>query len=268
MAKSSSKGTEQGTSAPWSPQQPFIMEGLNQAKANLGRPTVAPLSPQTTEGIGMIEGAARSAQIPGQAAGQIASTLGGEYLSGPQSWMNTIQAPGSGTAQPRTAGGGNVSGMGYLNPYIKALQGSAMHTVNPAVNGAFMSAGRSGSSPLAHGAKAEGVAAVMAPYLFGSAESQMDRLYGGYQSERDRQMQATGLAPGTEQLQYAPGQAMLGAGSIYDQQNQALADEPWKNLSNYMNVVGQPFGQQTTGSFAQSGKSFDPMGNALRVVGK
>jgi hypothetical protein len=267
MAKSSSKGTQQGTSAPWSPQQPFIMAGLNQAKANLGRPTVAPLSSQTTQGLGMIENAAQNSTIPQAAQSQLEGTLGGNYLSGDQSWMNSITPPAPSTGSKNSNLSG-ATGMEYLNPYIGALQKSAMHTVYPMVNSEFGTAGRTGSSPLAQGAKAEGVASVMAPYLFGSAENQMGRLYSGYQSERDRQLGAVGMAPGTEQLQYAPGEAMLGAGSVYDQQNQALADEPWKNLSNYMNVVGQPFGQQTTGSFAQSGKSFDPMGNALRVVGK
>lgn len=276
--------TQQATNAPWAPQQPYITQGLQQAQANLGKSTVAPLSPQTKAGLGMIEQTAGSSQIPQQAAQQLSSTLGGNYLSGPQSWMNTIQPPGASAPTARqtaatsrvAARAGNpsgVAGMEYLNPYIKALSASAAHNVMPNVQGGFMSAGRSGASPLANGAIAEGMTAAMAPYLFGSAESQMGRLFSGYQDERNRQMQATSQAPGINQLQYAPGEAMLGAGSVYDQYNQQKADEPWNNLGNFMQIAGQPYGSQTSGvSTAPRTGLFSGDGSALslgmRGVGK
>lgn len=260
------------TSAPWEPQQPFIQQGLQEAQNQLNGPsTVAGFSPQTKAGLNMIEQTAGSSQLPQQAANQLSSTLGGSYLSGPQSWMGTTQpaaaatptAGAGGAAGRQAARAGNPSGaagMEYLNPYIKALSDSAAHSVMPNVQGGFMSAGRSGSSPLAQGAISEGMTAAMAPYLFGSAENQMGRTFDSYQSERDRQMQAVGLAPGTAEAQYGPANAMLSAGSMYDQLAQAKLNNPAEKLAQYMNIAGLPFGSQTTTDMTAPVSQDKPLG--------
>ena len=226
-------------SAPWGPQQPYIQSGFDAAKTQLNSgSTVAPLSPQTQTGLGMVEGAAQSSQLPQQAAGQLSNTMGGDYL---QPWQTTPN-------------------MSYLNPYMDALQKSISHDVTPAIQGDYMLSGRSGSSPGAKSNIMEGVADAMAPYVFGSAENQMGRQFDSYQSERDRQMQAANMAPSTQAGLYGPGQAMMGVGSIYDQYAQAQLDNPAQKLANYMNVVGNPFGSQTTTDMTAPTSQDKPLG--------
>jgi hypothetical protein len=223
---STSYGTTTGTgsSAPWTPQQPLIQQGFTEAQNQLtGPPTVAPLSPQTEQGLSMTQQTAQSSQLPQQAAGALGNTLSGNYLD-PAGWLG---------------------GVGK-NDYIDQLSSSIGNQVVPQVMSNFALAGRAGDSPLAQAAVGQGIATGLAPYMFGSAENQMGRLFDSYQSERDRMMSAASLAPGVEQSRYGPANAMLGAGSIYDQHNQALADNPAQKLNQFMSIVGAPFGSQTS----------------------
>lgn len=148
----------------------------------------------------------------------------------------------------------------FQNQYIDQLASSIGNKVVPGVMSNFAGMGRTGSSPLAQTAVASGIADSLAPYMFGSAENQMGRMFSGYQNERDRQMQALGLSPSIAASQYGPANAMLGAGAAYDQLAQAQLSEPSQKLSNYMNIVGLPFGNQTTSDFTAPTSQDKPLG--------
>lgn len=311
--------SSQGTTAPWSAQQPYIQQGMAEAASQLTGPsTVAGFSPQTQAGLGMTQQIAGSQSLPTSASSFLEAMLGGAGLS-PTAWMGggasapaAPAATGGGAPAPsgrpvrpsfagmpigerqaaradwrsqmdawRAAGrGGAAPGAApsvpsptaasegnFQNAYIDQLAQSIGNKVIPGVMGQFGMAGRSGSSPLAEGAVATGIADSLAPYMFGSAENQMGRMFSGYQNERDRQMQALGLSPGIAQAEYGPASAMLGAGSMYDQLAQAQLNNPAEKLGNFMNIVGQPFGSQTssTGTAPIAHESgFAP----LRIFGK
>ena len=184
--------------------------------------------------------------------------------------LGAWRAAGSPRGSTAAAGGtsGATGGGNFTNAYIDELAQSIGNKVIPGVMGQFGMAGRSGASPLAEGAVATGIADSLAPYMFGSAENQMGRMFSGYQNAADRQMQALSLAPGTAAAQYGPANAMLGAGSLYDQLAQAQLNNPAEKLGNFMNIVGQPFGSQTssTGTAPIDHRAAGSLG--LRAVGK
>lgn len=239
--------TGTGSSAPWQPQQPLIQAGFNEAQNQLNGPsTVAPLSPTTQAGLDMTQNIANSSTLPNNAAQFANQTLAGDFLGNSNAWMGP-----NGTNQ---------------NAYIDDLATSIGNKVVPGVMSQFALGGRAGDSPLAQGAVAEGISTALAPYMFGSAENQMGRMFTGYQNERDRQQQALGMSPAIGQAQYTPANALLGAGSIYDQYNQRVADNPADKLNQYMSVVGQPFGQQTSSFLEAPIAHTDTSG--FRILGK
>lgn len=180
------------TAAPWLPQQAPIQQGINAASSVFGAsPTVDPL---ITQGIGGIEAAANSSTLPGTAA---------SFLT------NTLTNPNP-------------------NAYIDELATAIGSKVVPDVMSQFGVAGRSGKSPLASGAVAEGIATSLAPYMFGSAENQ-----------QNRQMDALALSPTIEAARYGPSQALIGAG-------QMRQDAPYSNIGSFMNIVGRPYGSQSS----------------------
>lgn len=126
-----------------------------------------------------------------------------------------------------------ISG-GNQNAYIDDLYKAMSNKIKPMVMGEFATAGRTGNSPVAKGTVAEGIANAVAPYMFGSAES-----------AQDRQMQAATMAPGLESF---------------------ITNQPWQQLGNYMNIVGQPYGSQTSSAGQSPISHTGPMG--LRAAGK
>jgi hypothetical protein len=294
MGGKTSYGTTTGesTSAPWSPQQPFIQQGFNQALGQLtGGSTVAPFSPQTQAGLNMTTQTAANSQIPQSASSFLNSLLGGGSTPMSTGSSVTPTAPAVRPTIPRMAGmaiddrraamadyrtqmdayrtaarasrasartgagGGGAAGAagtgGSANAYIDELANSIGRKVVPGVMSTFAQSGRSGTSPLAQTAVGSGIAAELAPYMFGSAENVQNRLFQGDQNQLNRQMQGLGLAPTIDALQYSPANAMLGVGGAYDTKAQQQLDNPAQLLANYMNVVGQPFGSQTSSSGVQ-----------------
>ena len=195
MGKGSTNyGITEGNSqaGPWQPQQAPIQQGINRASTVFGSsPTVDPL---ITQGIGGIEQAANSSTLPGTAA---------SFLT------NTLTNPNP-------------------NAYIDDLSMAIGNKVVPDVMSKFALSGRSGDSPLAQGAVAEGIATSLAPYMFGSAENQ-----------QNRQMDALALSPTIEAARYGPSQALVGAG-------QMRQEAPYSNIGNFMNIVGQPYGSSSS----------------------
>ncbi len=134
------------------------------------------------------------------------------------------------------------------NQYIDELSTSIGNQVVPQVMSNFALAGRAGDSPLAQAAVGQGIATGLAPYMFGSAENQANR-----------QMDALAMSPQIEAARYGPSQALIGAG-------QTQANSAWGNLNNYMGVVGQPYGSQTT-SFQEAPVAHTDT-SGFRVLGK
>lgn len=205
-----------GETSPWSPQSEPIQFGLGQARNTYDD---RPGTEKMYEGSNTMMDAARSATLPQTSA---------DFLT------NTLTNPNQ-------------------NAYIDQLATSIGNKVVPGVMSQFGFAGRTGDSPLAQGAVAEGISTALAPYMFGSAENQMNR-----------QMDALALSPSIEAARYGPSGAMINAG-------QAEQDAKWSNLNNYMNVVGQPYGQVTrTGSTfpIEHTSTADKIGTGLRWWGK
>src|SRR3990167_4172246 len=90
----SSKEIQQTSQGPWLQQQPYLVRGFTEAQKNFesSKPsyypgsTVVPFSGESQQGMGLMKGLAESSKLPGQAADQIGSTVGGDYLDSPENW--------------------------------------------------------------------------------------------------------------------------------------------------------------------------------------
>lgn len=310
----------QSTSGPWSPQQPYIQTGFNQALGQLmGGSTVAPFSPQTQQGLNMTTQTAANSQLPNAASNFLTSLLGGSPTSSTAPAGGTTtpipaamarptrptmaglekedrraaldayraertayndnrrairQATTAARTAPATSSGGSGGGgsAGMSNAYIDELANSIGRKVVPGVMSNFALSGRSGTSPLAQTAVGSGIAAELAPYMFGSAENAQNRLFQGGQNQASRQMQGLALSPEIAAAQYGPANAMLGVGGAIDAKTQQMLDNPAQMLANYMNIVGAPFGSQTSSSGVAPIGHTNTAGNvanfALRAGGK
>ena len=104
----SSKEIQQTSQGPWLQQQPYLVRGFTEAQKNFesSKPsyypdsTVVPFSEQTKSGMGLMQGLAESSQLPGQAASQIGSTVGGDYLDSPENWAARTRNPASDYMNP------------------------------------------------------------------------------------------------------------------------------------------------------------------------
>lgn len=210
---STSYGTTTGTgsSAPWQPQQGPIQQGIAGAQNLYGQNPGAELTQQGVSGIAQTAG---SSTLPQTSA---------DFLS------NTLTNP-----KP--------------NEYIDKLSTSIGNQIVPQVMSNFALAGRAGDSPLAQAAVGQGIATGLAPYMFGSAENQMNR-----------QMDALAMSPQIEAARYGPSNALIGAG-------QTQANQAWGNLGNFMNTVGQPYGSETSSNVTAPFAHTDTSG--FRAIGK
>lgn len=228
-------------SQPWSGIQPFLSRLYNRADALYGSPagqmdyypnsTVANLSNQTQGALGAITNLGMGGTPYGQAGDSLlTNTLQGNYLNG--------------------------------NPYLDQMYDRAAQAVTrnfseatlPGIGTQFSMAGRLGSG--AHQNAADWAMSNLGNSLSGLATN----IYGGnYAQERQNQMGALGMVPGMTQNAFAGLNQALGAGQLYDAQNQAqLTDqvnrwnfnqqEPWNRLQRYQAAVtgGNPGGGTTT----------------------
>lgn len=218
MGGTTAYGQSKGISetAPWGPQAGRIQNGFRGADdAYAAQPGIARM--QT--GADMMANTAQSSTLPQTSADFLTKTL-------------TDPNP---------------------NAYIDELSTSIGNKVVPGVMSQFALSGRAGDSPLAQGAVAEGISTALAPYMFGSAENQMNR-----------QMDALALSPSIEAARYGPANAMYGAG-------QAEQNAGWSNTERYMNTVGQPYGSVTRSNSSfpiEHTSTADKIGTGLRWWGK
>lgn len=182
---------------PWGPQQPFLIDAMNQASSQFRNPlsTVARFSPETT----LAQNATAARALSGSpldraASGQLQQTLQGDFLN---------------------AG----------NPNLGAVAQSVRAQVEPNIAAQFSRAGRS-FSPAHAGTLGAGMTNALAPFA-----------YGSYDAERTKQLQAAGLAPGVAAQDYADIGQLAGVGAQREGQQQSILDEPMKRLREYRDLI-------------------------------
>ena len=210
---SNSKSSSTSESGPWEAQQPYLQDVFSQAQ-NLFQPGSQP---------GYYQGDQIADLNPQQLAAlqQIQSAAGNDQYADPtaRAYRNMVQGP--------QIGMGADMAPQQLNPFLNDMYDSGAgrltqnynESVQPGINAMFRGAGAGGGSAhaLATGAAAEGLGTSLAD--FGA------NLYGkAYEGDQNRRLGALGLAPHLQQTQFAPGEAALGAGNVFQQQQQSEID--------------------------------------------
>ena len=232
--------TQQKTD-PWSAQQPYLEKGFGAAETNvLNRPkeyfpgsTVVPFSGETETALTATTNRAMQGNplLPA-AQGGVMDTLGGQYLNQ-----------------------GNPAFAAMAERAISPLRNEYQNTIRPNIDSGFMSAGRGGSN-------------MARSFQMGNAENNYMRqvgdvgaslAYQNYGDERNRMMQAQGMAPGLADADYTDIGQLAGVGAQRQGMSQAnLQDlinrfnfaqtEPTQRVGEYMGLVGGGYGGQTQGS--------------------
>ena len=243
-------------SDPWSGVQPHLEYGFEQARDwyDSDQPTYYPnatytdMAPQTELGLGLMENRALSGSpITDQASQQYMNTLSGANLynnpgfnlmspfatgqfSTPGTDMIAYGGMGANGADQYLQGTAAGDYLNQDNPGLAAVGQRLQNQIQPMVDSRFASSGRTGSG--AHEESfTRSMADAMAPYM-----------YGNYESERGRQLQAAGMLQGSGENAYgrmmgAGGQlAGIGAG---ERQTQLGAAGALSNL--YSNAQGQQY---------------------------
>ena len=243
------------TSAPWEQQQPYLLQGFQEAQNLLGQggpsyfpdSTVAPMGNITRQALNQVRRTAQAGTpVPGAATDQLTQTLQGDYLNS--------------------------------NPYLDAMYNQAANRVTehyqeavaPQIAGNFGLSGRTGSN------MAFANAMQNSRQDLGDSLAQMaGNIYGqNYQQERGRQMQAAGMAPSIAPLSYYDQSQLLNVGETYDQQAQReIGDQfnrymfeqerPYDNLGRYMGYLGGNYGQTQTQPFDSTARNLGLVGTGL-----
>jgi hypothetical protein len=226
--------------APWTGQQPFLTEGFDRAKTDiLNKPqefypnsTVVPMHENTTQGLEMQRQRAMSGDPTVQAAaGQVQGTAQGDYLN----------------ANP------------HLNQAIQNATQPIMQNFNesiiPGIQSGFSGAGRYGSGMQGFQQQRAGEAAGRQ-----ASEIAQNMSAQSYGDERNRQLQASSLAPQFGQESYRDAANLINAGSAFENQAGANLQEdinrfqqgqqaPKDALAQYMALVGGgSYGGSTVGT--------------------
>ena len=184
-------GSQKTETSPWGGVKPYLKEGYRAAEANiLDRPTEF-FPGQTYVDYSPETEQALAAQA--QRAG-----------------ANPLLQLGQGQVSDTLSGA-------YLgaNPYLDQLGESVLSTVRPSIDSMFGGASGRLGSPAHAEALGRGVSNAMAPYLFGE-----------YGAERNRMMQASGMAPGLAREDYFDIGQLRGVGTEREAlERQRLQDE-------------------------------------------
>ena len=224
-------------SSPWGPQQPHLIKGFGQAEGLYDRGpqsyfpgrTYADFAPETNQALGMqASRATAGSPLLRAAQGNIQNTVGGSYLNS--------------------------------NPYVDAMFNKASDAVTrqyreataPSIGSQFALAGRSGSGQHAN--------------ALNQSQDQLGRTLSGmaadiygtnYDRERQRQIQASTLAPGLAQADYGDIGQLANVGA----QREELAErgigedvarynfnqaQPYDALSRYMQYISGGYGGTST----------------------
>lgn len=254
MGKGDNQKTTQTTKVePWAPLQPYLKGAMSDAQSMYqeGAPnyypgqTIAPMSGYTRGSLdAMAQRAASGSDLTRAAQGELQNTLGGNYLSGGNPYLqNAISSA--------------------TRPMINAYNDQVM----PGLDSNFSAAGRYGSG--AH-ALASSDAGAQLQSQIGDVASQM--AYQNYNDERQNMMRGMLLAPELAAQDYKD-IGMLGqAGAGYDTYNQNLINADtarydygqnadWNYLKDYITLLG---GAPSPGS---TGTTKTPLPSPLAQVG-
>lgn len=218
--------TVQQNTAPWAAQQPYLQEGFKQAQENvLNRPTsfypgstVVPLSNQTNQALGMIQGMATDPNnLNASATGQLQNTLNGNYLN---------------------AGS---------NPYLGGVMDQALNKVRSSLDSQFNLAGRTGSGAAAN-AFAENASNALTNIGYQNYNDERGR----------QQQAALIAPQQNQANYYNAGQLANVGGVLEQQQANQLQDqmsrynyaqqEPANRIANYMGLVQGNYGGNSQSS--------------------
>lgn len=203
---------------------------------------IADLTPQQTQGLGMVEQYATGNQVTPEAQNLLTSTLRGDYLD-----IGTNPA---------------------WAPMSQRISEAYRYGVAPQTDAAFSRAGAFGQDNSAYNQQTLTNQRAYGDALGGLA----GQLYLG---ERDKQGQALALSPTIGQMGYTDAQALIGAGDAYRQYNQDLLNlgyqdwaeqrqYPWTQLQNYANLQPALLGNMgTTTSTGPNPYQTSPLAGAI-----
>lgn len=212
--------------------------------------TVAPFSNQTQQALDLTQQrAVNGSPLDAAAQSNLSGTLSGQYLNA--------------ESNPYLSGALDAANRSTVRQFKEATM--------PGIQGSFAKSGRFGSNQYQN--TVQGAQEALAT---GLADSNVKAYADQYNQERQRQMQATAIAPDIAAQDYKNIQALLGVGSAYDQQSQDLlnADIARYDFSNnaqryaldeYINRlsgVGGGYGT-TTGYATSPGARTSTFANAL-----
>lgn len=204
--------------------RPQDILGLQQMPPGLFA-QLAPFNPTQQQGMDYLTGsAAPSAQLAGTGAGQVASTLQGDYLN----------------SNPYLDAAYQQASRGLVNQYQTAIAPSTIANAQKAgVGGGSAQYEQQLNDQFGLGTNLSDLAA---------------QIYGGnYQAERGRQVEAAQMIPGLQGALAAPGQQLLGVGTLQQGQQQSALDIatqnaqlqqefPYKTLGYLANLLGSATG--------------------------
>lgn len=203
--------------------------------------TLAGMNPYQQQGLEGIAQQANSGAISKAAGQELTNTLTGGYLDSGNPYMNALVDKSQGDVI-----------RGYQQSVIPQLDMIA------ARSGSF---GNSGMDQQALNAQRQLVSQL------GDISTQIRG--GSYENERNRMQSALGMAPQINQLGYADANALLGAGSFQQQQQQAVLDDARARFQdqrngsqNQLNILGSALGNNSYGQSTQS-QGMSPMQGAL-----
>lgn len=206
--------------------QPYLAYGLEEAQRIYGA-NAAPGSTLQQATEAMRQRALRGNPLVGAAQGQLASTIGGQYLSGNPFFQGAFTPAAEAAQQAFQKGIGDIS---------SAASKAGRYGVNAATQNLF-----------------GGNANTFAKALTGTAGQ---LAYQNYADERARQLAATGAAPSMAAADYADIDRLMTAGQF-----------PQQNLSNFLSsVYGNPmsrFGSSTQSTPYYTNETATQLGNTL-----
>ena len=231
--------TQQTSSAPWGPQQPYLQEAFGEAQRLYREPgpeyfpgpTVVPFAPQTEQALRMSEQMALQGSPIQQAGTQnYLNTLEGGYLSGSPFFEGAYEA--------------------QVRPMVEQFTQEAL----PGLQSSFSRAGMRGSS-------AEQMAAGRAldSYTRALADTGGELAYRNYADERARQAAFAQGAPAYSLTRFQDPQQLANVGAAREDLAQAqLADEinrfnfnqnvQQAKLADYLGLVSGGYGSEGTSS--------------------
>jgi hypothetical protein len=204
---------------PWAAQQGPLKNIYSQATTLYNAGDLGALgeqSPYTTQAQQMTADRAAGGGygLNDQAAGQLGSTIQGDYLSGSNPYLQDAIKYGQ---QPVIDSWNEQVAPGIAS--TMAMQGGA----GALGSGAFASARNRGEDTLARN-------------LSGAATQ---AAYQNYGDERTRQQQAIALAPSMEEAGYAGTDRLGQVGGMQDQRAQLEAEQRQRALQNYTSLITQ-----------------------------